>query len=348
MSFDMAFKIAVKCFTYNQASFIKEAMDGFCMQETDFPFICIIVDDASTDGEPDVIRQYLSEHFDLEGDVTRNEETEDYLQTFARHKTNLNCFFVVLFLKYNHYKKKAKAPYFQQWTDNVPYSAFCEGDDYWTDSSKLQKQVDFLDKHEDYVVCSHDFIQFFEKEKRFADRSYYAYLKNDNGEREYLDFSLDNYFERWWTQPLACVRRNGSYLKLIPSQKYKNYRDDIFYYYVLKEGKGALLYDTMGVYRVHDAGVWSSNDSIQKNKLGFDNARDIYRVEGDVRAITRMERELFRIVTVLFNSHCYRQSFKEVLYYWKIVPHKYFYAFVAKLRVWFFNKIRRHLGLRER
>ena len=74
-------------------------MDGFCMQETDFPFVCIIIDDASTDGEQEVIRQYLSEHFDLENDVTRNEETDHYRQTYARHKTNPNCYFAVLSIR---------------------------------------------------------------------------------------------------------------------------------------------------------------------------------------------------------------------------------------------------------
>ena len=343
----MLFKVAVKCFTYNHASFIKDALDGFCIQKTDFPYVCIIVDDASTDGEQDVIRQYLSEHFSLEDDVTRKEETDDYLLTFARHRTNLNCFFAVLFLKYNHYNKKSKAPYYQQWTDDVPYLAFCEGDDYWTDPSKLQKQVDFLEKHQDYVICSHDFINFIEERMAFASRSSYADIKRVQGEREYLDYSLDNYFERWWTHPLTCVYRNGSYLDRIPSQQYKNYRDDIYFYYVLKEGKGALLYDIMGVYRKHENGEWSSRDSLQKNSLIFMNASDIYRIEGDERAITKMESAQFYLVTVLFNSHCYGQAFKEVRRYWKSVPPKYFFAFMAKLRVWFFNKIKRHLGFQE-
>ena len=343
----MLFKVAVKCFTYNHASFIKDALDGFCIQETDFPYVCIIIDDASTDGEQEVIGQYLSEHFSLEDEVTGKEETEDYLLTFARHKTNLNCFFAVLFLKYNHYNKKSKAPYYQQWTNHVPYLALCEGDDYWTDPSKLQKQVDFLEKHQDYVICSHDFINFIEERKAFASRSSYAAIKRVQGERKYLEYSLDNYFERWWTHPLTCVYRNGSYLDRIPSQQYKNYRDDVYFYYVLKEGKGALLYDIMGVYRIHGHGEWSTMDSLQKNKLIFMNALDIYRIEGDERAITKMESAQFYLVTVLFNSHCFGKAFKEVLRFWKSVPPKYFFAFMAKLRVWFFNKIKRHLGFQE-
>ena len=57
------YKVRIVCNTYNQALYIKDTMDGFCMQTTNFPFVAIIVDDASTDGEPEVIRRYLQEHF---------------------------------------------------------------------------------------------------------------------------------------------------------------------------------------------------------------------------------------------------------------------------------------------
>ena len=343
----MSFKVAVKCFTYNHASFIKDAMDGFCMQETGFPYICIIVDDASTDGEQEVIRQYLSAHFELENEGTRNEETDDYRQTFARHKTNPNCFFAVLFLKYNHYGKNLpKAPYLRQWVENVPYLAFCEGDDYWTDPSKLQKQVGFLEKHGEYVICSHDYICFYQQDHRMATRSTYADLWTQ-GKPEFVEYSLDDYFERWWTHPLTCVYRNCAYLDQMPRHKYENFRDDIYFYYVLREGKGALLPDLMGIYRVHGAGVWSTYDSVQKYQLSFKNAYAIYRNEGDERAITKMDRERFRVVTILFNSHCYGKALKEVLDYWKAVPHKYFFAFASELRGWFLAKIKRHLGFRK-
>jgi glycosyltransferase involved in cell wall biosynthesis len=129
-------------------------MNGFTMQETDFPFVCAIVDDASTDGEQDVIKNYLNEYFDLlDNKIVRQEETDDYVLTFARHKTNLNCFFAVLYLKYNHYKKKSKGSYLAQWRENAKYIAICEGDDYWIDSQKLQKQVNFMESNSEYGMC---------------------------------------------------------------------------------------------------------------------------------------------------------------------------------------------------
>lgn len=57
------FKVRINCMTYNHVPYIADTMNGFCMQETTFPYLCTIFDDASTDGEPEVIRRYLQEHF---------------------------------------------------------------------------------------------------------------------------------------------------------------------------------------------------------------------------------------------------------------------------------------------
>lgn len=155
----MDFLVCVRCFTFNHAPYIEDAMNGFCMQQTHFPYVCVIVDDASTDGESEVIKNYLQTHFDLDNKaVVRNEGTDDYVLTFAQHKDNKNCFFAVYYLKYNHYSiKKNKFPYFTEFYDGVKYHALCEGDDYWINPQKLQMQVDFLDTHEDVGICYTNF-----------------------------------------------------------------------------------------------------------------------------------------------------------------------------------------------
>lgn len=148
------YMVATRCFTYNHAPYIEDALRGFAMQETTFPVVTIIVDDASTDGEQEVIRSYLSEHFQS---PYRTEETEYANIICARHKTNANCDFVVLLLRYNHYSiKKPKMPYLSEWLDNAKYHALCEGDDYWNHPKKLQMQVDFLENHPNYVLCYTD------------------------------------------------------------------------------------------------------------------------------------------------------------------------------------------------
>ena len=63
------FLVCVRSYTYNHAPYIEDAMNGFSMQQTNFPFVCVIVDDASTDGEPEVIMNYLNCHFDLDNET---------------------------------------------------------------------------------------------------------------------------------------------------------------------------------------------------------------------------------------------------------------------------------------
>ena len=136
------YKVAVWCNTYNQATYITQTMDGFCCQQTDFPFVCLIMDDSSTDGEPEVINQYLHDNFETEW----TKESDDFHLTLARHRENRNCYFAVYLLKYNHYSiKKKRLRYYSAVADAIDYVALCEGDDYWTDEHKLQKQADALD-----------------------------------------------------------------------------------------------------------------------------------------------------------------------------------------------------------
>lgn len=163
-------KLYVSCKTFNQAQYIEETLNGFCMQQTDFPFVCGVFDDASTDGEPLVIKKYIEENFNLDdSSVFRRDETDDYVRISAQHKTNKNCFFVVLFLKYNHYQlKKTKDQYVAEWSEKAKYLAICEGDDYWIDSLKLQKQVDYFENHDSCGLVYTKAKIFTEKENQFT------------------------------------------------------------------------------------------------------------------------------------------------------------------------------------
>ena len=99
--------VTVSCMTYNHEPYITDALNGFAMQQTSFPFVCTIIDDASTDRNAEVIRNYVSENFDLQDTSIAYEKDMDYGHvTFARHKTNENCYFAVIYLKENHYSQK--------------------------------------------------------------------------------------------------------------------------------------------------------------------------------------------------------------------------------------------------
>lgn len=142
------FLLAIQCLTYNQSEYIADALNGFVMQQTDFPFIAVIIDDASTDGEQEVIRKYVNKHFDhSEGNGYKEWETEDACWTFARHVENKSCHFVVVYLKKNLFGDPKKNEITKEFLQSK-YIALCEGDDYWTDPLKLQKQADILESDE--------------------------------------------------------------------------------------------------------------------------------------------------------------------------------------------------------
>ena len=151
------FKVCVNSMTFNQAKYITDTLDGFVMQQTNFPFICIIIDDASMDDEPEIIRKYVETNFDLLTSSTSYEiDNYDSVVLYSQHNTNKNCYFVVYFLKENHYSKnRSKRPYLAEWRKICDYEAFCEGDDYWTDPLKLQKQADCLDANPQCSLTYH-------------------------------------------------------------------------------------------------------------------------------------------------------------------------------------------------
>lgn len=250
----MNFKVCVRCFTYNQSPYIKEALDGFCIQKTTFPFVCIIIDDASTDGEQEIIKNYLLEHFDLEDEsIIRNEETDDYDLTFARHKTNINCFFSVLYLKYNHYSiKKSKLHYFSKWLDSVKYEALCEGDDYWTDPHKLQKQVSFLEDNSDYVLCFHNVKVFKQQEGEMVD----DFITREVSETTSIEdlASGNNYIHT----PSIVFRHIPEVIKA-EKQLYGVVMGDFINNLLLAQyGKLKKMPDCMAVYRF-GVGVWTNS-----------------------------------------------------------------------------------------
>lgn len=146
------YKVLVRCFTYNQSKYIEDALNGFAMQQTDFPFVCLVMDDCSTDGEQEVIKAWM----ERECDMVKAEYIDIELSNviIVPHKSNTSCAFAFYFLKQNLYgsgKKKMNMIY--PWRDCCEYEALCEGDDYWIVPDKLEKQVKLLDANPAISFC---------------------------------------------------------------------------------------------------------------------------------------------------------------------------------------------------
>lgn len=240
--------VRVNCMTYNHVNYITDAMNGFMMQQTTFPFLCTIVDDASTDGEPEVIKKYLADKFDrIDIGLATEDETADYLRIFARHKENKNCYFCVLLLKYNHYStKKAKLTNISEIIKPIKYIALCEGDDYWTDPFKLQKQVDFLENHEEYSMCFHK-------------AAVLDYLGKGSWLRcfdiENRDYSGDEFISQWIVPTNSILYRcECANYPVVHSEKIMN-GDIIIVLSCAQMGKVRGMSDCMSVYRIHQEGI---------------------------------------------------------------------------------------------
>lgn len=122
--------VSICCITYNHERYIEDTIEGFLIQETEFPFEILIYDDASTDKATDIIREYQARYPILIKPIYQTE---------------------------NQYSKGVRVgPTFNFSRAKGEYIALCEGDDYWVDPHKLQKQKDFLDSNPDYVLCYTD------------------------------------------------------------------------------------------------------------------------------------------------------------------------------------------------
>ena len=122
--------VSVVCIAYNHEKYIRDALDGFVNQKTNFKFEVLINDDASTDGTADIIREYEKKYPEI---------IKPIYQTENQYSKGIRITNEILL-------PKAKGK----------YVAHCEGDDYWCDENKLQMQVDYMESHPECSACVHN------------------------------------------------------------------------------------------------------------------------------------------------------------------------------------------------
>jgi len=270
------FEVFVKCFTYNQSKFIGETMNGFVIQTTTFPFVCCIVDDASTDGEQDVIKKYIDENFEKDKNLCYFERETDYASiTYAQHKSNKNCYFVVLCLKENHYNgKKDKMSYLTEWVEGVTYTASCEGDDFWTSPNKLQKSIDYLEEHPNCAVVCHRFKTYHDENGTYHnDDIGKIFMNNPEG------VSFKNNANHFFTQTLCNTYRVRD---LDEFNAYSGmHTDAVLGHFLLKRGYGYCINEYMAVYRLNNQSVWSELGLREKALWNYKMYKQLYEYEKD-------------------------------------------------------------------
>lgn len=213
--------LSICCTSFNHGKYLRETLDGFLAQKTNFPIEIIIHDDASTDNSAEIIKEFAA----------KDDRIVTILQTENQYSQNIKPWA-------NYVFPKAKGKYL----------ALCEGDDYWIDPVKLQKQVDFLEANEDFAICFHDAKIYDETNK---------ILKADditNAEKE--EYNLDDLAKGNFIHTPTVVLRNDFTLpkdfSVLPIGDWP------LYMLMLKQRKIKRINKEMAVYRVHSKSSWSS------------------------------------------------------------------------------------------
>lgn len=267
--------VSITCTAYNHEKFIRDTIEGFLMQKTTFPFEILIHDDASTDNTAEIIKEYELKYPDLIKPIYQLE--------------NQYSKGVSISLTYNFPRAKGK------------YIALCEGDDYWTDPYKLQKQVDFLESNLDYTLCVGGFksVNVYTKEEEDVIKTPKGVIKNSDG----YSFTLSDTRNNWITKTLTLVFRNKSEI-LKQLGQYKSIRDVHLIYHILKTGKGYYFTEVMGTYRIHKGGIFSMRNKDSKLIKHYQIYKELYLVNHDEYC----RKNYFNITLIFFEYNFFTKK----------------------------------------
>lgn len=219
--------VSIVCDVFNHEDYLRDCLEGLVKQRTNFDYIILIHDDASTDSSPKIINEYVNKYPHL---------------------------FMPLFQKENQHSKGIGIWKTYQFPRiHTKYVAFCEGDDYWTDSMKLQKEVDFLESHPECTAVYGNIIVRDEtltpiQEKRSSEPARYVSKEEVLGGMLFPIGSvcvrhivIDN-----WSD---SIQANG---------------DMILSYISTSIGNAYIMDDCMSVYRRTGKGISTSRDHVKQ------------------------------------------------------------------------------------
>lgn len=258
--------VSIRCITYNHEPYIAQALDGFLMQKTDFPFEVIVHDDASTDKTADIIREYEKKYPKI---IKPIYETENQ---WSKHDGSLGR------IVYSACKGK--------------YIAECEGDDYWIDENKLQIQVDFLEHNPEYGLCYTKVKSFYQDTKSFLPgfiggpvSTFEDYLINGNKKR---------------TTTLTYVYRKTLHDQYVREINYLEQHwlvgDYPLTLFLLKYSKAKFVDEVTAVYRVlSESASHSSNpDKILKLNRCLNDIQIFFAEKYNVQGVSKItDQELY-------------------------------------------------------
>lgn len=230
--------VSIVCYTYNHVDYISDALNGFLMQETDFPFEIIVHDDASTDGTTTIVKKYAEAYPNI---------------------------IVSIIQKENQWSQGLTPRAFTFPLVKGKFISLCEGDDYWIAAYKLQKQVQSFEYGVSLVF--HDSIRV--EDDIVKNTSYYDQKKPLYGYNSSVMASGCKI-------PTASALFLSSPLKSLKQPNIIN-GDHFIWAMSAKEGTAKFIDEKLSVYRHHKGGVWSNRKAINKVEPALKSKKTIFK-----------------------------------------------------------------------
>lgn len=234
--------VSVAMLSYNHAKYINEAVESILNQKVNFQIQIVIADDYSTDATRDILKKNQLKHPNLFKLIFQSENVGP-TQNNIDLLTNLDGKFI----------------------------AALEGDDYWIDDYKLQKQVDFLNSKRKYQFCFTRFKTYRQDLNTFQEDVNGKYFSKES----YINIDFKRLQTGWHMGTQTLLFRRES-LNLETIKNFSLFRDMHIITQLLKKGKGACLNFFGAVYRIHDAGIHSTLNNYEKIELGYLVYKEIY------------------------------------------------------------------------
>lgn len=315
--------VSIVCLTYNEENFVRDTFDNFLSQKTTFPFEVLVYDDASQDRTPEIIKEYTSKHPDI------------FRATlYEENNFQKGLGFYGLRVGFNEARGK--------------YIAYCEGDDYWCDDLKLQKQVDFLESHAEYEICAHETIirnDYDSKEDGMlfshtkvnifldrAKRNHYTFEDSLTGNIFHISSMMFRNIPIKWPNWYAEVTALDMVLYMILAE-----RGDIF-----------RLPDAMSVYR-HNAKSITRTQQQFGNQIAFNNKSMELVSKMDEYWSFKYHKLISRIVARYYmnNMFCYlSKSFRDYAMAMKMAKQAFSTSMSVSFKYFFIElitKLKKHI-----
>lgn len=266
--------VTVFSWVYNHKNFIRESIESILMQRTNFKVEVIIHDDASNDGTKEIIVEYQEKYPHLFNNILHSENQWSQ-------------------------GKSVMTPLFEKPLGK--YIALCHGDDCWTDPLKLQNQVDFLEANSDYgLVCG----GFYSVNHLTNERKIHYHKLEALTSVKGSEITQSSLWNEWNVQTMTVLFRN-ELLSRTFVENYKYFCDMHLFYQIIKQQKGYYFNEIYGVQNVHENGIYSQKNYLEKQLFLFKARKDLwFRNKSD----KFLQKKVFHSASELYINKKYLSS----------------------------------------